>query len=503
MGLIHDLSVQVNTALATYDETVFTAVSAPILILLKTGALLGLLFIAINSLIQFSAINYSVYLHWGLRYIILYTFLSAWSNFEGIYHVFMDIPSDYAALMIQAVALKINAINTDVLDPSKMSDITSEIDEFGHAIWYIAWQFLSDISIFDIGDSIKNVFIGVVVLIVGAIFFAAGAIIMIASKVGFALAISFAPLAIVMLMLDQTKHHFESWVRFTIGFAIIPLLLTGLMTIVLYVAGSVLVDASASDQDKNLWLPFIFVMIAAVYLLLELPGMAHTLANASTAAVGTGLARYMTNKGITSPAQSLTSISKNYARGQHLRDAAGVAASSLKSGASVPSAAWGAISAWRQSGPLRNQRRDQRLAGRIEGYDGPTSAARRYNEGMGADPAKTVSGNDINAAVNGKTDAIAKDGPGRSSADSNRRAPNEGMAARSDPAKTVTSGNIDAAVNGNTNAIAKDGPGRFASTPYGQNSEVRNSGSGAGDSSRSDNLPSPEQMNLYRNDDDA
>lgn len=379
MGVINDLGTTIDATLLEYTEVVFKGVAGPVTTLLDALALLGLLFIATNQIIQFRSINYSVYLHWGLRWILIYTFATMWVNFRGIYDIFVEVPQDYAALILKAVALNIETLRTDILDPARIKDTHTAMDEFGHSIVWIAHDFLRDTAISDIGKTMRNVFLGALIMIIGGIFLAACAITVLIGKIGFAVAISMAPLALILLMMDQTKHHFDSWTRFTVGFAVIPLLTTALMAVVLFVAGHILAESGASSLQKSRFFGFVFVMIAALVLLFHIPTMASTLASASVAAVGAGAAFAL---GSMIKNTALKNFYRAHSAGQRLRDAAGVANQARKGGASPGSAAWSAISAMRQSAMLRQERRDRRLAGRIDtdgkGHNVP--ARRRYQD---------------------------------------------------------------------------------------------------------------------------
>ncbi len=399
MGLVEQLGTTIDTSLVDYAQTVFTGVSAPIRLLLNSMALLGLMFVALNHILQFRSVNYSIYFHWLLRYLLIYAFATMWVNFQGIYNIFMEVPNDYSALMLKAVSLHISmagtAIGANMIDPSLIHDTYSAMDEFGHCIVWVAYDFLRDTTISDVGKSIENVFLGALVLIIGGIFLAACSIIVIVAKVGFAVAVSLAPLAIIMLMMEQTKHHFESWLRFTIGFVVVPLLTAALMTVVLYVAGEVLAASGYTAQDKDKIFGFLFIMIAALVLLFQLPTMASTLASASVAAVGAGAA-FAAKSMITRNAMSMYSkAATTYRMGQRARDVAGVARSAHKAGASPIGAAWAGISGFRQSAAMRNDRRDRRMAARMAGPEGQnTSAPRRYqgNSGGGSSGDSTGSG---------------------------------------------------------------------------------------------------------------
>jgi type IV secretion system protein VirB6 len=364
MGLISEIGTTIDTALISYAQTIFTSVASPIAILLNSVALIALMFIALNHILQFKPINYSIYLHWGLRWLLIYSFATIWQNFQGIYNIFMEVPSDYSALLLKAVAFHIRTLRTDILDPSLITDTYSGMDEFAHAVVWMAYDFFRDTSITDIGKSIMNVFCGVVILIIGGLFTASSAIIVIIGKVGFALAISLAPLALVGLMMEQTKGYFQSWLQFAVGFAILPLLTTGLMSVVLYIGGEILANSGAGSDNKAAYFPFVFVVLAALFLLFQLPTMASTLAGASVATASGRAplaAASMVKNTVTRNA------SRAYHAGQRLRDAASVMKGARDSGASPGRIAWAAISGMRQSTMARQSRRDQRMSDRMPG----------------------------------------------------------------------------------------------------------------------------------------
>ena len=381
MALITDIGSVIEDELKEYAQLIFEGVADPIRTALLAIGLVTLLFIAVNSLVQFRAINYSEYLKWGLRYFLIYSFATIWANFEGIYDMLIEIPDDYSGLMLKAVALDIRTLRTDVLDPGKITGdhpTYAAMDEFAHAIVWIAADFLRDTSITDIGMSLRNVFTGVLILIIGGIFTAASAIIVLIGRVGFILSISLAPLAILMLMAEQTRGYFESWTRFVIGFTVIPLLTAALMAIVLYLAGGILAESNASSLHKTLYFGFIFVMIAALVLLFMIPTMASALAASSVAAVGAGAAFAATSM---VKNNTMRTLAKTRSVGQRVRGGADAAGRARSAGASPGGIARSAVNAMRQSAALRSQRRDERLGKNVKGNEGNSSSARRRYAG--------------------------------------------------------------------------------------------------------------------------
>ncbi|MEI8703343.1 MULTISPECIES: type IV secretion system protein [unclassified Mesorhizobium] len=368
MGVISNITRTLDKTLVDYAQVVFQGVAEPIRELLGAMALVSLLFIAINHIIQFRTINYSVYLHWALRYILIYSFATMWVNFEGIYSMLIDVPNNYASIMMHAAKVPIKNVDPALLDPKRISDTSSAMDEFAHAVLHLSGRYITDFSIWHVGKSFRNVFIGVLFIIVGGFFIAACAFIVMMAKIGFAVSISLAPLAIIMLMMPQTSQYFESWTRFTVGFVVLPLLTATLMAIVLYVAADVYVASRGND------FAFIFIIMAATALLFMIPTMASSLASVSVAAVGAGAA-----SGAASAAAHMAwgAAKKVHGGSQRSRDGVSVASAAREAGAEPAAAAWSAVSAMRQSAHIRQQRRDERLARCMSGLSSSKSNATR------------------------------------------------------------------------------------------------------------------------------
>ncbi|MBX5242784.1 type IV secretion system protein [Rhizobium sp. NLR22b] len=315
MGIIQSIGTQIDAATVDYLQAVFTAVSDPARRLTASIGIVALLFIALNHVLQVQSISYSRYLSWGVTYVMVMSFVTFWGNFSPVYNALTSVTQGYSNLVVEAVAKDIETLRADILNPANISGAGeaktyAAMDEFGHAIVWIAGDFFRDTSILDLGKTFRNIFAGVVVLIVGGIFIAASAVIVLVAKVGLILALSMAPLGIMMFMWERTRQYFQGWVNFLIGFAVIPLLLGCLMAIVLYFAGHLLATSGASSLDKDKFWGFVFMMIAALVLLFHIPTMAQTIAGAAVTVGGASLSR-----GLTSAAGRLSGASslKQYA----------------------------------------------------------------------------------------------------------------------------------------------------------------------------------------------
>jgi type IV secretion system protein VirB6 len=415
MGLISELATTINDSMIVYIQTVFTAATSPLLDLLRSVGIVGLLYIGLNHILQFQTISLSTYLFWVLRYLMIVAFLTIWANFKGVYDVFVGIPDGYSAILISAIreTMPITVDGGYLIDPSVIKDTYTGMDEFGNAIVNIAYEFLRDLSLFNIGKSIRNIFLGILILIIGGGFIAACAITVIVAKVGFAVAVSLAPLAIVMLMLEQTRSYFQSWMQLAVSFLVLPLLTSALMSIILYLASQVLINVDAENTHQIKYFGFILIMLSALYLLFKLPMMAGTLASTSVAAAGASTlkagAMMAGGLGMSMAAGSYglakSGTKKLYGAAQRVRDAVDVGRTARKGGASKSRTAWAMLNGMRQSAVARQDRRDRRLAGRLG--DGNQSPRRTRAERGGGEAGSngTSSGGEKRSTGSQSTDA--------------------------------------------------------------------------------------------------
>ncbi len=375
VGWLHDMIIAL---LLPFLQNIFGYIATPMSLVLKTVALVSVLFIATNQILQFTHINISQYIWWAVRYILIATFAFVWGNFEAIYRVIMETPNDYAALMTQSVVVQFAVYRKDMLDPTGIQDAYDALDAVSGTLFWMAQDFFRDTAWNDLGLTFKNVGLGILFGILGGIWTAVSAIIIMIADIGLIMALSLAPLAICMLMMEQTKQYFESWTRFVLSFLIIPLLLSALANILLYAACDLLLKTNAGSDNKEAYLIFAVMVVASFVLLWRLPDMGQAIAGSAVGAAGTSLARKATDtaKGFAMQAPGRAAgmakgaASSAYRAGQRLRDGAQVANAARKSGASKKRIAWATINGMRQSRIARQNRRDDRLAARTRGLGG-------------------------------------------------------------------------------------------------------------------------------------
>ena len=112
---------------------------------------------------------------------------------------------------------------------------------------------------------------------------AAAAIIVISlGKIGLGMAIALAPIFIPALMFRATSNLFESGVRFTLGFALIPLVMAGVVGAIVGINQSLIAEADAAITLEDAG-GFIIVGVGAIFMTAMVPTLVNGLSGTITA----------------------------------------------------------------------------------------------------------------------------------------------------------------------------------------------------------------------------
>ena len=264
---INDTLTLIDNAIASYAQTVFTNFGGPVITMIQAGGLVGLALVAANALFQFVPIRMSSYLTWSIRYVMVLSVATTWSQFQPIYDILTNVPGNIGAALLTATSapnlnLAMDEMVTAIFD---FSDRASE--ESG-------W----------LGISLTSV----VLIVLGALMACVAILVSALAKVGLAMSVSFAPVFIACLLFNATRTLFESWTRFTIGFALIPLVLAGVMGAVIGV-GQNLAGTASGATDISAAAGFIIVIFAAIFMMFNIPSLVTGLAG-TIVTTGTGIA---------------------------------------------------------------------------------------------------------------------------------------------------------------------------------------------------------------------
>ncbi len=309
MGIVVDVLSATDAIMITYVQNVYDTVSAPLKITLGLAGGLSLIFVAINHIYNVRSVTYNTYILWAVRYACIVAFATGLAN--NVPHYLNDliksIPNSYGAATVASVKTfteekykcgRIYGVFGVVGWKQKWCTRTVEsntpLAKDANAVNEVLDLFSN--KIFGIGAGLfdqlgwkpstwKFIISGLLVYVIGFAFTAASLLILLMSNIGLALMFGLAPLAVALLTFPQTRNYFSNWLSMTIGFAIVPMLIMALMSIVLTVANKIPQGDDSFFQGN---LAFLLVAVAAVAFLFQVPGMASTLASSSLPQMGTG-----------------------------------------------------------------------------------------------------------------------------------------------------------------------------------------------------------------------
>ncbi|MET1416639.1 type IV secretion system protein [Roseibium sp. HPY-6] len=270
-SFITDTLDLIDTAVSSYAETVFQSVSSEINTALVAAGLVGLSLIALNSILAFSTVSMRSYITWSVRYIIVLAVATSWTQFEPIYNIITDVPQNYGGALLAASGANV----------SDNAGLNAAMDEMVTSIFDYSDQMNEESGW--LGISISAVLLSVLGMIMACVAIVISTI----GKVGLGLAISIAPLAIGALAFNGTRQLFETWSRMTIGIALIPLVLAGIMGAVIGVGQEILANTPDATTISDI-AGFVIVTLAAIFMMKNVPTYATGLAG-SVVAVGTGV----------------------------------------------------------------------------------------------------------------------------------------------------------------------------------------------------------------------
>ncbi|MFK7846055.1 MAG: type IV secretion system protein [Rhodothermales bacterium] len=292
----------IDNAIGNYAETVFTGFAGPVTTMIQAGGLVGLVLVAANALFQFVPVRMSSYVTWGVRYVMVLSVATSWAQFQPIYDILTNTPGSIGAALIDATG----SPNLN----SALDQMVTEIFNFSdRANEQSGW----------LGISLT----AVVLIVLGAMMACVAILVSALAKVGLAMSVSFAPVFIACLLFNATRSLFESWTRFTIGFALIPLVLAGVMGAVIGV-GQNLVGTVSGASEMSQAAGFIIVIFAAIFMMFNIPslvtGLAGTIVTTGTGVAEARAAGRMARDTVTAPVRTAYSGVARHDAGRQAAD---------------------------------------------------------------------------------------------------------------------------------------------------------------------------------------
>ncbi len=258
---VENTLTRLDGAIGSYAESSFAAFAGPIATVCQAMGVVGLAFIAFNALTQWAPIRLSEYLKWGIRYVIVTAVATSWAQFQPIYDIVTNVPGELGAKLMGIVSAP---------------NLNTAFDEMISTMFDFSDKLADEAGMFSISMA------SIVVWIIGSLMAAAAIIVISLGKIGLGMAIALAPIFIPTLMFKATSNLFESWVRFTLGFALIPLVMAGVVGAIVGI-GQSLISTASGAADLEDAAGFLIVGVGAIFMTAMVPTLVNGLSGTITA----------------------------------------------------------------------------------------------------------------------------------------------------------------------------------------------------------------------------
>lgn len=253
---IQDTLDKVDASVATYAQSVFVDFGGPIATTIRLAGLVSLTFLAINVIMQWAPLRVTDFVKWGVRYLIILAVATSWGQFLPFYDMLTNVPS---------------SIGAKLLNVSGAVSLNGALDDMVTSIFDFSDRAADESGFFSIS------LLSIILAIIGSLMACVAILVSAIAKIGLAMAVSLAPLFIASLLFRGTSDLFSSWAKFTLGFALIPLVLAGVMGAIVGIGGQMIptVETAFTLTDAA---GFLIVALAAIFLMSQVPTMVNGLA---------------------------------------------------------------------------------------------------------------------------------------------------------------------------------------------------------------------------------
>ena len=266
MAIIADILTQVDAAATAVGATSFDAVAAEIVPVFRVGSVLVVALIGINLMAQAVPMTLRNGLGLMVRITVASAFLSSWTNFNSVYGVLTNAPSEIGAVVMNA-----------------FGDGSGNLYEGLDALYLLALDVGQAIS--QNGSYITGALAGLLMFLVAALMATVSIIVISAAKIMIGVLVIFAPVAIACTLFKVTAPLFDRWVNLALGFALYPMLTSGMAAFTIYIAADLTPASLASVETIGDVLSFVVVMMLGTGLMAMVPTIAQSFAST---AIGLG-----------------------------------------------------------------------------------------------------------------------------------------------------------------------------------------------------------------------
>lgn len=263
MAVIADILTQVDAAAAAVGVTAFGAVSAEVIPVFRVGSVLVVALIGINLMAQAVPMTLRNGLGLMVRIAISSAFLSSWTNFNAVYGVLTNAPSEIGAVVLN----EFGAGGGNLYEG--LDSLYLQALDVGQAISQN-------------GTYITGALAGLLMFLVAALMATVSIIVISAAKIMIGVLVIFAPVAIACTIFKVAAPLFDRWVNLALGFALYPMLTSGMAAFTIAIARDLTPTSFTTVETIGDVLSFVVVMMLGTGLMAMVPTISQSLAQTAT-----------------------------------------------------------------------------------------------------------------------------------------------------------------------------------------------------------------------------
>lgn len=275
MAIIAQILGEVDAAATSVGATAFTAVADQIVPVFRVGTVLVVALIGINLMAQAVPMTLRNGLGLIARIGAASAFLSSWTNFNAVYGVLTNAPSEIGAVVMNAFGGGTGSLY-DGLDGLYLQAL-----DLGQAISQN-------------GSYITGALAGLLMFLVAALMATVSIIVISAAKIMIGVLVIFGPVAIACTIFKVTAPIFDRWVNLALGFAFYPMLTAGMAAFTIAIARDLTPQSLSTVENIGDVLSFVVVMMLGTGLMAMVPTIAQSLAQTATGLGGVASSTFRT-----------------------------------------------------------------------------------------------------------------------------------------------------------------------------------------------------------------
>jgi type IV secretion system protein VirB6 len=263
MAIIADILTQVDAAATAVGASAFDAVAAEVVPVFRVGTVLVMALVGINLMAQAVPMTLRNGLGLMVRISIASAFLSSWTNFNAVYGVLTNAPSEIGAVVMN----EFGAGGGNLYEG--LDSLYLQALDVGQAISQN-------------GSYITGAMAGLLMFLVAALMATVSIIVISAAKIMIGVLVIFAPVAIACTIFKVTAPLFDRWVNLALGFALYPMLTSGMAAFTIAIARDLTPASMTTVETIGDVLSFVVVTMLGTGLMAMVPTISQSLAQTAT-----------------------------------------------------------------------------------------------------------------------------------------------------------------------------------------------------------------------------